>query len=315
MAERGTSPAVSSPAATLRGFVMLVCLVVLPLLALRGSKWSNLRETLPSLIDRLSSVLGKQNGNSSTDDPARGTMAPPFVAGQAPQRPGNSLSIDRLAGERPFEAMKSTNVTPDCRSNDGPSNVLPVCAIAELGGEPATQRPRDGEGTFAAPRRRAADGGGVQRLATAQDVFESARPSELERGRPDSSRSATSQAEFGGPARAPLVSVSRRDRDGAPLRTGQAYPSRLADLDGGDARSAPMATDRFTYALDRLRELGAVYYLLETWGNEGQRFRFHCKMAVGGNPGYTRRFEATDADPLQAMARVLSDVETWRAGP
>jgi hypothetical protein len=76
----------------------------------------------------------------------------------------------------------------------------------------------------------------------------------------------------------------------------------------------PGPSDRFTYVLDRLRELGATYYLLETWGNEGQRFRFHCKMAIGGNPSYTRHFEATDREALQAMARVLADVEGWRAG-
>jgi hypothetical protein len=37
-------------------------------------------------------------------------------------------------------------------------------------------------------------------------------------------------------------------------------------------------------------------------------------MTVGGNPAYARYFEATDPDPLQAMARVLSEVEAWRAG-
>lgn len=70
---------------------------------------------------------------------------------------------------------------------------------------------------------------------------------------------------------------------------------------------------RLGYVLDRLRELGAVYYLLETWGNDGQRFRFHCKMAISGNPNHTRHFEAIDRDALQAMGKVLAEVETWRA--
>jgi len=70
--------------------------------------------------------------------------------------------------------------------------------------------------------------------------------------------------------------------------------------------------DRFTYIQTRLRELGATYYLLETWGSEGQYFRFHCRMAVGGSQGYARHFEATEADALQAMARVLEEVESWR---
>ena len=63
----------------------------------------------------------------------------------------------------------------------------------------------------------------------------------------------------------------------------------------------------------RLRQLGATYYLLELWGSEGQ-YRFYCKMALGGNPDFSRYFEATDSDPLRAMAKVLAQVESWRAG-
>jgi hypothetical protein len=65
--------------------------------------------------------------------------------------------------------------------------------------------------------------------------------------------------------------------------------------------------------LARIRQLGATYYLLETWGDRGQLYRFYCKMAVGGNPDYSRYFEATDADALAAMDKVLREVEDWRA--
>jgi hypothetical protein len=65
---------------------------------------------------------------------------------------------------------------------------------------------------------------------------------------------------------------------------------------------------------DRLRQLGATYYLLETWGNQRQFFRFYCQMAVGGSANYTRYFEATNANPLEAMADVLRQVEAWRSG-
>jgi len=114
--------------------------------------------------------------------------------------------------------------------------------------------------------------------------------------------------------RTPLVPVARRERNWAntsytdppPLQNAVIRPE--AKLNPASADSP----DRFTYVTDRLRELGAVYYLLETWGNE--RFRFHCKMAVGGTPGYNRHFEATDRDAMQAMGKVLSEVETWRAG-
>jgi len=54
--------------------------------------------------------------------------------------------------------------------------------------------------------------------------------------------------------------------------------------------------------------------LLETWGAEGQYYRFHARMAVGGSASYVRHFEVTDTDAVRAMARVLEQVEAWRAG-
>jgi hypothetical protein len=73
----------------------------------------------------------------------------------------------------------------------------------------------------------------------------------------------------------------------------------------------PAAADPYTFAQDRLRQLGATYYLLETWGQ--QQYRFFCRMAIGGNPHFTKHFEATDSDPLRAIAGVLRQVESWRA--
>jgi hypothetical protein len=66
----------------------------------------------------------------------------------------------------------------------------------------------------------------------------------------------------------------------------------------------------------RLRELGATYYLLETWGAGGDRYRFFCKMAIAGNADYNRNriFQATAVDPLRAMQDVLGQVEQWRSG-
>ncbi|MGA2062683.1 MAG: hypothetical protein ABSG67_19600 [Thermoguttaceae bacterium] len=73
-------------------------------------------------------------------------------------------------------------------------------------------------------------------------------------------------------------------------------------------------TNPFMTMQDRLRWLGATYYLLETWGNQRQFYRFYCQMSVGGNSSYTRYFEAINANPLEAMADVLRQVEGWRGG-
>jgi hypothetical protein len=77
---------------------------------------------------------------------------------------------------------------------------------------------------------------------------------------------------------------------------------------------AEAQADPFTAMERKLREYGATYYLLETWGNQREMFRFHCKMAVGNDPNYTRHFEAIDHDALRAMNQVVNRVEAWRAG-
>ena len=90
-----------------------------------------------------------------------------------------------------------------------------------------------------------------------------------------------------------------------PVKRAAANPAQAAP--GG-------SSDWFNWTQHRLRELGATYYLLETWGRNGELYRFHCKMAVAGNPDYTRHFEATDNDASRAMKQVLEQVEAWRAG-
>jgi len=71
--------------------------------------------------------------------------------------------------------------------------------------------------------------------------------------------------------------------------------------------------DQLNYVLDRLRQLGATYYLLETCGNEKREFRFYCKMAVGGNRGMTQPFWCIDSEPLKAMTAVLQQVQDGKA--
>jgi hypothetical protein len=80
------------------------------------------------------------------------------------------------------------------------------------------------------------------------------------------------------------------------------------------AGGVPAGADPFLWIQGRLQELGATYYLLESWGNQQQMYRFYCRMAVGGNANYTHYFEATESEPLQAMLQVLRQVETWRQG-
>jgi hypothetical protein len=80
-----------------------------------------------------------------------------------------------------------------------------------------------------------------------------------------------------------------------------------------DHQRAADQPDRFSTLERRLRELGAAYYALESWGDDGQLYRFHCKMPLVDDPRQVRQFEAVDADALVAIRRVAADVEKWRA--
>lgn len=111
-----------------------------------------------------------------------------------------------------------------------------------------------------------------------------------------------------------LPADARQNPQGGPNQAANA--GATAGLGGLSNPNAHLVAqpDRFTLMERRLREFGATYYLLETWGNDGEYYRFHCKMAIANNPTHTRQFEATDTDPLRAMGRVVEQIEAWRAG-
>jgi len=94
----------------------------------------------------------------------------------------------------------------------------------------------------------------------------------------------------------------------------QPSSARTADVRAIASAPAGGESERFTAIQRQLRENGAAYYLLETWGDRGELYRFHCKLQTGADRSIMRQFEATDSDALQAMSRVLAQVEAWRAG-
>ncbi|MBN2580820.1 MAG: hypothetical protein JXB10_17675 [Pirellulales bacterium] len=100
--------------------------------------------------------------------------------------------------------------------------------------------------------------------------------------------------------------------DTAVVPTKYQTPLKSAALPSGI--STPGSQDLFLQIQNRLRSLGATYYLLETWGNDQRLYRFYCEMAVAGNGNFTRCFESTHSNPLEAMRAVLTQAENWRAG-
>lgn len=86
-----------------------------------------------------------------------------------------------------------------------------------------------------------------------------------------------------------------------------------AEVERAVAGRDPAASDRFAVLQSQLRQWGATYCRLESCGPRVELYRFYCKMGIAGSTNFTRCFEATDADPMTAVAKVVADVEQWRA--
>jgi len=63
----------------------------------------------------------------------------------------------------------------------------------------------------------------------------------------------------------------------------------------------------------RLRQMGATYSLLESWGQNGDHFRFHCRVPMPGGGDTPQRFEAVGSTPTEAMQNVVAEVDRWRS--
>ncbi len=82
------------------------------------------------------------------------------------------------------------------------------------------------------------------------------------------------------------------------------------------AEADPLAGDAQVRDIQgRLQQMGATYYvleLLEAWKQQPQAYRFYCTVAADRDSGQAQGFEAMAAEPRQAMAEVLRQVERWR---
>jgi hypothetical protein len=123
------------------------------------------------------------------------------------------------------------------------------------------------------------------------------------------------------PEGAPLTPADSMSRDVSPAGVAAGGPStspyatNVRPPSEASGASSFGSDEKFKQAEMRLRELGATHYMLETWGPDNNRYRFVCKMAIGGNAEVNRYFQAIDDSPWQAMDTVLKQVEQWRARP
>jgi hypothetical protein len=79
------------------------------------------------------------------------------------------------------------------------------------------------------------------------------------------------------------------------------------------ARAPSPFEQRVAPLLAKLKQLGAVTYDLEPWGEGGRMFRFRCELALVPGGQATEQFEAVAADPQQSIELVSSQVATRHA--
>jgi hypothetical protein len=257
----------SSTVLAFRIFVMLSCLIIVPLAAIFGSAFPDVVKT--ALVDRIVALsTGKPVETASNSDPngfRAVSPAQPAVAGQ-PVSVEHGSTAPAWGGNAP-----ETSPWPNQQAAAAPPAGIPATpAVVPVGGA-------------------AAQGGYNQSASFVVPVEQQPQ-----------APAAGAAPPYGAPA--PMA--------GAPA------PRPGGALVGADRNACPLEQpDRFTEMERKLREFGATYYLLETWGNAGELYRFHCRMAVANNAAYSRHFEATDRDALKAMSDVLAQVEAWRSGP
>lgn len=264
----------SSTVLAFRIFVMLSCLIVVPMAAIFGSAFPDVVKSV--LVDRLV-AWGTGKSPETIKTAADGGFGEVTSGHASAQSTSNNWEAPRWGAQG-----ATANTWQSQGANPAPLGVVPAGAAGvnpSMGNQSAS---------FAAP---------------ADTLRGPAGAHPTPRG--------TTDAPYGNP---PIENVRGGQQFSYPPRGPAAPAGDPAAMAAGRAPQPLEQPERFTAMERRLRENGATYYLLETWGNEGELYRFHCKMAIGNNPNYTRHFEATDRDALKAMAQVLERVEAWRAG-
>lgn len=294
--ERKESPLSTQTSATLtfRALVMATCAVALPLIALFGT---SLPDTLKQILQRQFGVnvanfsLSSWTGSASGAGPA-GPNALDMTAG-APLRaaepgPGGLISPSGLSQPSSVQA----NIAPTAALAPGY-----VSTPTSLPVPPALAAPP----TALAALPAAAPVASFTAQSSATPLTAATRVASAWPDRPALAESASAGV-------VPAGFQAQMDT----ARAGRATADAAALVPAGAAAAG--SGDRFSVMQSRLKQLGATYTLLESWGSKGDLYRFYCKLAIGGNVNYTRYFEATDPDSFSAMAKVLQQVEAWRAG-
>jgi hypothetical protein len=332
----------SSTAIAFRALVMLIVLISVPLFAIFGK---SLPDVVKGLLEGRTLVLSPAPGgdqNPPATAPTTPSSAPfaqagPYRAATDNNSAGgaasgsmaatNSATLLNVSAAAPMNGnaapLSAMNGNPPTVPTPSPLQPVPINNTAVGPGQPANIATVGDPSQFAAANNAMPaanfNANSVRAAATMDSgaITNSASPT----ASASTGASEAQPANFLSPpdamAIAPADSV-RRDGNMSGLSVNvpadSVYAGNKANpMRDGVGQSAPSASDeKFRRAEMRLRELGATHYMLETWGQNNSRYRFVCKMSVGGNAEVTRYFQAIDDNPWQAMQTVLEQVEDWR---
>lgn len=268
----------SSAMVAFRTFIMITCLVAVPLAALTGTAVTKVvktalggRTALPSLAERDEADAPPPDFAPLVDDkpePGPRVIAPLSTESTELAQFSPRLPAARITGVRAVADATEVAAPPEPAIESAPLwNASPRTA--------STPRNRDMTAHNAAPPK-------AHRLT---------------RGRqsPDGRPQGLQKTVYSPPDASPQKATADHPADGELIAVEQLEPD-----------------NRFAESERRLRELGAGYYRLEGWGDEGQFYRCSCSVAAAPRSRATRHFEAIDASPSQAVEAVIEQVEAWR---
>lgn len=300
----------SSVGVAFRALVMLGCLALVPLLAIYGKQLPDLYR---AVLDAYKARIQHTATEKGTDPLAALGSDAPAWAPTNDRQPNDHQSADRGfhgPNDRRGGDFASTAVSPPVSPPVSPTSYSAGSAVS-------AQAPAQLPAESPAQSSAAVPPAPWNNSAAAQPLTSADRSTTAPPGRVQPASFATPVDPIG-PNNTAAGNTAAGNTAAGNTAAGNIAPGHAVPADPADA-TAPggsACTVQFRQVQQRLRELGATYYFLETWGSTGDRYRFYCTVALAGNTdsGHNRIFQATDADPLQAMKNVLDQVELWRSG-
>lgn len=308
-------PAESTPVVAFRAFVMLACLVLVPLAAVFGSQCPEIVKSL--LIDKVSAWIRPNGAETKLADAERRTdraakspesetrsgVAKALGSGDAQAR-GPSATPARRAARGDGVASATGETTSGANRRSAPAQ------LAAHASRTTADWQTDSDHDWNASDNEAID---VNQRAVHLDSS-AANAATISTGRATQARGqeptgALERDSIGRSAARSARSESAAATGRMPTASGVEASSRGA----ANRSQTAGAADPFAAIERKLRDYGASYYLLEAWGADHEMYRFHCKMPLGDAARESQNFEAFDRDAIRAMTQVLEQIEHWQS--